>query len=79
VIDKAKMKQGETHNYCATATGGPFRVVLVWYDFPGDPAAGEHFCVTFEVALRQFNALTRLYKNRIPTFTQGKADEHILL
>eukprot|EP00983_Pelagomonas_calceolata_P062545 1147345-Pelagomonas_calceolata.AAC.3 len=39
VIDKARIKQGESHKYCATATGGPFRVVLAWHDYPGDPAA----------------------------------------
>mmetsp|Transcript_27215 Transcript_27215/g.70074 ORF Transcript_27215/g.70074 Transcript_27215/m.70074 type:complete len:1426 (+) Transcript_27215:1145-5422(+) len=52
VIDKARIKQGESHKYCATATGGPFRVVLAWHDYPGDPAAGTALVNNLDLELR---------------------------
>ncbi len=41
VVDLASLAQGQSHQYCIYATGGPLRVTLVWYDWPGDPNAGS--------------------------------------
>lgn len=40
MIDRAPLKQGESHSYSVTATGdGPLVVTLVWADWPGYPGA----------------------------------------
>lgn len=41
VVDRATLAQGESHQYCVYATGGPLRITLVWYDPPADPNAAS--------------------------------------
>jgi hypothetical protein len=41
----APLSQGESHRYCITASGGPLSITLVWYDYPGSPAAGGSMLV----------------------------------
>ncbi|GAX74937.1 hypothetical protein CEUSTIGMA_g2383.t1 [Chlamydomonas eustigma] len=36
VVDLAVLTQGQTHEYCVYATGGPLRITLAWFDYPAD-------------------------------------------
>jgi Subtilase family len=41
VVDRAVIKDGETHKYCLRTTGGDVRVMLVWYDYPASVSAEQ--------------------------------------
>jgi hypothetical protein len=41
VVDRATIKDKETHKYCLRSTGGDIRVMLVWYDPPAAISTGD--------------------------------------
>ncbi|WIA11875.1 hypothetical protein OEZ85_011961 [Tetradesmus obliquus] len=41
VVDRAVIKDKETHKYCLRSTGGDVRVMLVWYDPPAAISTGD--------------------------------------
>jgi hypothetical protein len=40
-VDRAVIKDKETHKYCLRSTGGDIRVMLVWYDPPAAISTGD--------------------------------------
>ncbi|KXZ45956.1 hypothetical protein GPECTOR_49g540 [Gonium pectorale] len=52
VVDGASLAQGEQHNFCVQASGGPLRVTLAWYDWPGDPAASRALVNNLDLVVR---------------------------
>jgi hypothetical protein len=41
VVDRAVIKDKETHKYCLRSSGGDIRVMLVWYDPPAAISTGD--------------------------------------
>jgi hypothetical protein len=41
VVDRAAIKDKETHKYCLRSTGGDVRIMLVWYDPPAAISTGD--------------------------------------
>lgn len=39
VVDGASVASGDIDRYCISASGGPLRVLIAWYDWPASPAA----------------------------------------
>jgi hypothetical protein len=46
VVDRAEIKDKETHKYCLRSTGGDIRVMLVWYDPPAAISTGDGSAAT---------------------------------
>ncbi|PSC76615.1 Serine protease ABC transporter B family tagA isoform A [Micractinium conductrix] len=52
VLDAVPINQGESHEYCIRANGGPLSITLVWADFPGDVAGGKVLVNDLDLSVR---------------------------
>ncbi|GIL57145.1 hypothetical protein Vafri_12444 [Volvox africanus] len=52
VVDGASLSVSEQHQFCVTATGGPLRITLAWYDYPGDQAAARALVNNLDLQVR---------------------------
>lgn len=52
VVDRAPIKDGESHLYCVAATGGPLTVTLVWHDYPASTSAAKALVNDLDLSVR---------------------------
>lgn len=52
VVDRAPIKDGESHLYCVAATGGPITVTLVWHDYPASTSAAKALVNDLDLSVR---------------------------
>ncbi|GLI67662.1 hypothetical protein VaNZ11_011914 [Volvox africanus] len=52
MVDGASLSISDQHQFCVTATGGPLRITLAWYDYPGDPAAARALVNNLDLQVR---------------------------
>ncbi|GIL86597.1 hypothetical protein Vretimale_11512 [Volvox reticuliferus] len=52
LVDGASLAVSEQHQFCVTATGGPLRITLAWYDYPGDQAAARALVNNLDLQVR---------------------------
>ncbi|GFR44316.1 hypothetical protein Agub_g5528, partial [Astrephomene gubernaculifera] len=52
VVDGASLAQGEQHRFCVRAAGGPLRITLAWYDYPGNPAVSKALVNNLDLQVR---------------------------
>ena len=68
VVDRVAVQQGDTHEYCVRANGGPLTITLVWTDYPALPSGAGECVGRGEGAGRaQRGGRLPLPRHRVPT------------